>query len=74
MIVISFVLRFCNTVCTYNHANKACCSCILGETWRLLTLEGIERLMEGMVVLITKRVLIVGLILAYPLNFSFIYL
>ena len=27
MIVISFVLRFCNTVCTYSHANKACCCC-----------------------------------------------
>ena len=25
MIVISFVLRFCNTVSTYSHANKACC-------------------------------------------------
>ena len=25
MIVIIFVLRFCNTVCTYSHANKACC-------------------------------------------------
>ena len=27
MIVISFILRFCNTVCTYSHANKACCCC-----------------------------------------------